>query len=445
MAPLALLTLLRITPVPAAPPGSATRDPVALVGEPAAGPPAAVPIWTEADALAALERGSQSLADARAAAAAARGDLTQAGLLPNPQLSVGAANLPLRANASSNGAGVGRNLVTSAELDQPLELGGKRGKRVARARALLAGAREGVADAMRTASFELRRAFWQGVRARERRALAEQVKQRYAETIRISRARSQSQDISAIDLEKVELEGLRQENDLADAVAAARSAVAELLALVGPAAPPEVEIRGELAAPAVAVDPARLLARARELRPDLRAARSQADAARLGVAAARAEAVPDLTVGVGYTHSLALRAGDNPDALAVTLALPLPLFHRNQGEIAKASAEADRAARAAAALDARVAQEVAAAGARYAAAAEKVARYQAGALQRADRALQVAEKTWRAGDRSLLELLEAERTWIALRGDYLDTLFELREAGLELERAVGGPLEEGAP
>ena len=73
-------------------------------------------------------------------------------------------------------------------------------------------------------------------------------------------------------------------------------------------------------------------------------------------------------------------------------------------------------------------------------AVEKVARYDGGALARADRALAVAEKTWRAGDRSLLELLEAERTWIALRGDYLDTELELREAALELERAVGAPL-----
>jgi cobalt-zinc-cadmium efflux system outer membrane protein len=91
-----------------------------------------------------------------------------------------------------------------------------------------------------------------------------------------------------------------------------------------------------------------------------------------------------------------------------------------------------------------VAREVAAALARYRAAAEKVARYDGGALERADRALQVAEKTWRAGDRSLLEYLEAERTWVELRGDYLDTLFELRQAAFELEKAVGHPLLEDA-
>ena len=42
-----------------------------------------------------------------------------------------------------------------------------------------------------------------------------------------------------------------------------------------------------------------------------------------------------------------------------------------------------------------------------------------------------------------LALLEAERTWIALRQDYLDTLFDLRVALLEVARATGTP-ESGA-
>jgi cobalt-zinc-cadmium efflux system outer membrane protein len=407
-------------------------------------PSPAAPIWTEADALDALARGSPALADARAAEAAARGDLTQAGLVPNPTLSVGAGNLPVRANVtpSGNGNGIASNLVASVGIDQPIELGGKRGRRVAQARSALAAATASRADALRAATFELRRDFWDAVRARERRALAEQVLSRYAETIRITRARYESQDISSIDLEKVELEGAQHENELADAVAAQRSSVAQLLALVGPAAPPTVQVQGDLALAAPALDPERLVARARDARPDLAAARHAAEAARGAVRLAEAQAVPDLTVGASYAHSRAIAAGDNPDTLAFTVAVPLPLFHRNQGDIAHARAEADRAKHAAEALEAQVRQDVLGAHARYAAAAEKVKRYEGGALQRAERALSVAEKTWRAGDRSLLELLEAERTYIELRGDYLDTLFELREARLELERAVAAPLGE---
>jgi cobalt-zinc-cadmium efflux system outer membrane protein len=403
-----------------------------------------VPEWSEPDVLAALERGSQALWDARAAEASARGDLTQAGLVPNPQLSVGASNLPLRSNDSRAGDGPGlrANLVTSLGIEQTLELGGKRGKRVAQARSALAAAEAGGEDARRAARFEVRRAFWDAIRAREKLKLAQAVRARMEESVRVSRARFAAEDVSGTDLEKVELEALAQLNDLADAVATERTALASLLALLGPAAPSAVRLSGDLAAAAGPVDPAQLARRARDLRPDLRAARRQAEAARLAGAVAEAAAVPDLTVALGYLHSRAVLAGDNPDTLALTVSVPLPLFHRNQGEIAKAQAGADRAERTAAALEARVAREVEAAAARYRAAAEKVARYDGGALARADHLLAVAEKTWRAGDRSLLELLEAERTWTALRSDYLDTLFELREARLDLERAVGAPVEE---
>jgi cobalt-zinc-cadmium efflux system outer membrane protein len=410
-------------------------------------PAAAAPVpWTEADALAAFERGSQPLADARAAEAAARGDLAQAGLIPNPTLNLSAGNIPLHANPppTGNGPGWSKNLVTSAELDQQLELGGKRGKRQAQARAALAGAVAGNAEARRTALFELRTAFWHAVRAHLRRLLAEQVTGRSAETLRIGKARLDSEDISRADFEKIELEAMKQQNDLADAVAGERSAVADLLALVGPAAPPDVEVRGDLTLHPPPLDEPLIARRAVEERSDVHAARAQAEAARAAVSLASAQAIPDVTLGIGYTRSNATTVGDNPDSMAVTLSVPLPLFHRNQGEIARASAEAERSERAAAALQARVARDVAAAMARYRAAAEKVARYDGGALLRADRALLVAEKTWRAGDRSLLEYLEAERTWIELRGDYLDTLFELRQAAFELEKAVGHPLLEDA-
>lgn len=410
-------------------------------------PADATPVWTEADALDAWERGGPALVDARAAEASARGDLEQAGLIPNPSLSLSASNIPLRANEtpSGSGSGLANNLVGSIGLDQPIELGGKRSKRVAQARAALEAAAAGSADARRADGYEIRRAFWHAVRARERRALAEQVTRRSGETIRIGKARFDSQDIARTDLEKVELEAMKQQNDLADAVAVERSAVAELLARVGPEAPPAVVVSGDLAQRPLSFEPGRLTVRARERRPDLRAARARADAARGGLALAEAQAIPDVTLGAGYTRSRAVAAGENPATLGVTLSVPLPLFNRNQGEIQKARVEADRAARASAALDARVAQDVAGALARYRAAAEKVERYSDGALQRADRALQTAEKTWRAGDRSLLEYLEAERTWIELRGDYLDTLFELRQAGFELERAVAAPLVEEKP
>ncbi|HEX9051733.1 MAG TPA: TolC family protein, partial [Anaeromyxobacter sp.] len=213
------------------------------------------PVWTEADALAAFRQASPAVAEARSAAAEARGDLSQAGLVPNPSLQLGASNVPLRTNPppTGNGPGLENNLVTSLELDQPIELGGKRGRRIAAARGALDEATLGVDDAVRTAGFDVRRAFWHAVRARDRRALAEQVSGRMAKTVEIMRARFESQDISGLDLDKVELEAAKDENDLADARAEERAAVQDLLALVGPGAPAEVQVAGDLASPAAAL------------------------------------------------------------------------------------------------------------------------------------------------------------------------------------------------
>ena len=404
------------------------------------------PVWTEADALAAFERTSPALAEARAAEEAARADVSQAKLRPNPTLSLGASNVPLETNPPpiGNGPGLGNNLVTSIGIEQPIELGGKRSHRVAVAKGALTGAGLSRADAVRKAKAELKLAFWGAVRARERRILAEQVRARSAETLRIMRARYANQDISALDLDKIELETAQQENEVADAVANERAAVADLLRLVGPGAPAQVEVSGELASRAPPLDVDRLAERARAHRPDLAAARRAAETARLSLSLAQSQAVPDVTVGLGYTRSRAVQSGDNPQTLGVTLSVPIPLFSRNQGEIQKARVEISRTDDAARALEAGVAREVDAAHARYAAAAEKVARYDGGALARAERSLAVAEKTYRSGDRSLLEFLEAERTFIAVRADYLDTMYELRAARLELEQAVGADLTEGA-
>ncbi len=412
-----------------------------IVAAPTAAGPA--PAWTLDDALAAFQQGSPELDEARARAASARADVTQAGLGPNPELSLTVGNVPLVPNlgAGGNGPGLGRNLVTSVGLSQTLELGGKRRKRVASARSRVAGASAGVDDALRLARFEVERAFWAALGARAKRELAEVIHGRYAETARISQARFAADDISGADLDKIVLEGARQENDVADARGAEAVALEELLRLVGPAAPAKVSLQGELEPPpAPAPDPAALLHRAREARPDVRVARERVETAHRELALAEAQAVPDLTLGIGYAHSQAVVAGDNPDTLSFTVGLPLPFRNRNQGEVEKARVELAAAGRALEAASARAGREVREALARLAAAEEKHHRHVGGVLQRSQRALETAEKAYRQGATSLLALLEAQRTFIQLREESLDTLVELRSARLEVERSAGPAL-----
>jgi hypothetical protein len=60
-----------------------------------------------------------------------------------------------------------------------------------------------------------------------------------------------------------------------------------------------------------------------------------------------------------------------------------------------------------------------------------------GMLARAESALRVAERSYKAGAISLLELLEAQRTYLDTRGQYLRAVHDFRQATIDVAHAVG--------
>ena len=58
-------------------------------------------------------------------------------------------------------------------------------------------------------------------------------------------------------------------------------------------------------------------------------------------------------------------------------------------------------------------------------------------LERSEKALQVAERSYRTGASSLLELLEAERTYLETKADYFVARHERRRATYDLLFALG--------
>lgn len=69
---------------------------------------------------------------------------------------------------------------------------------------------------------------------------------------------------------------------------------------------------------------------------------------------------------------------------------------------------------------------------------ERLRLFEGGMLDRAETALKVAERAYQAGAVSLLELLEAQRTNLEVRGEYLETTFQYRQAAIDITHAVGG-------
>src|SRR5437588_6140196 len=223
---------------------------------------------------------------------------------------------------------------------------------------------------------------------------------------------------------------VRAELDLA----VARARVRTLLGR-GPADP--LDIAGDLSAPAAppAPDPARLEQLAYVSRPDLQAlersdARTIADL-RLQEALGKI----DYTVGAEYRRQQGIAGRSN--SLGLFVSAPLPFSNRNQGEIARASAEHDQVERQIAARRAQIAADVGTSFREYAMTKELVESIERDLLKPAASARDISAYTYRAGGTTLLELLDAQRAFNDTMQSYVDARASLRRAASHLNAAVG--------
>lgn len=186
--------------------------------------------------------------------------------------------------------------------------------------------------------------------------------------------------------------------------------------------------------PAVtAIESFAAVARLREQNPDL--ARWTAETARREAALRleRARAIPDVTLTAGYRR---FQETDN-NALVVGASIPLPLFDRNQGNVAAASSRAAAAAEERRAAEARVDSALGEAYRDLVTAHAEASLLDAEAVPRAERAYEAFEEGYRLGKFGVLDVLDAQRTLFAVRTQYLRAVERFHTAAAEVERLVG--------
>ncbi|TMB06359.1 MAG: TolC family protein [Deltaproteobacteria bacterium] len=386
------------------------------------------------EAVVLLRRQSPELLAGALKVRAAQGDVTTARLYPNPTLSFGAGNFPI-GRTNPPGIGAGDTVNEQVGIGQELVLWGKRGERIAAAHGRMAAAGAERADLDRRLAFEVRARFVRTLVAGERLRLARENLTHYRETVRVSRERADAGEISAAEFDKIALEQRGFEHEVADAEVERRQAVAELLPLLGLDVADLVPV-GELRLPAARTDTDTLVSEALRRRPDLTAAEREAEAAEAALRLARAERWPNVTVGVQYTHDEFQVAGNLANSLGANFSLPLPLVNRNQGEIQRAEAEALIARREVQKLRLGIPQEVRTAVTSYTVAGERVRRFEQAFLRQSEDARRAAEVSYREGAISLLEFVEAERTFIQTQRDHLDALLDGYTAAFDVTRAA---------
>lgn len=350
----------------------------------------------------------------------AEGERRQAGLIPNPELSWEVEDTRRETR------------TTTVTLSQPLELGGKRGARIA-----VAGAGQAIAqlDLERQRNglrADVVQAFHTALRAQTALELAQQSQALTERGLRVVQGRVTAGQSSPVEATRAQVQ-LAQAQAQVRRAASQRSVAYQALArLTGsPVARFDRLLATDLS-PGAAPAAEALLARV-EQTAEWRLAAAQVERGEASLGSEKAQRIPDLTVSLGSQYSREDRERVN----VVGLSMPLPLFDRNQGNVLVAARRADQARDLRNAVELRLRSETRSALSQWATAMQEVQAYDRTILPSAQQAVDTATRGFEMGKFAFLDVLDAQRTLIEARGLYLQALASATDARAQVERLYG--------
>jgi cobalt-zinc-cadmium efflux system outer membrane protein len=355
-----------------------------------------------------------------------------ANLRPNPVISWDSQFFPLF-NPSEFSASY---LENQAQFDFGLgylfERGKKRQHRLQAAKDATAVTRSQVSDDERQLIFNVSQQFVTAVLAKSTVEFAQQNLDSFRQTVDISNQRYQAGDMSEGDLLKIKLQLFQFESDMANAqLAKAQALVGLRLQLGYESVPDNYDIDGDLQYQPIKGNVEDLQALALRSRPDLIAAQQGVVAARSQLALAQANGKRDLNASFSYTHTAGISSG------AFFFNIDLPIFDRNQGEIARTryaiteSQEQQTQATQQVLTDVINAYEALRMN-------EKIIQlYQGGYIDQAKESKDISEYSYKRGVASLLDYLDSERTFRTTQLAYRQALAGYMTALEQMREAVG--------
>jgi len=332
------------------------------------------------------------------------------------------------------------------------ERGGKRQRRIDSARLATAGAERDLQDTRRTLISTVRSTFTAALLARGNLRAAEENLKNFQQVEDLNHIRFDKGEIAGGDFLKISLQKLQFQTDVQDANLAYRTARANLRqAIFAPELAQDFEVQGELRTAPLPRTLPDLERQALAARPDLLSAETAVAKAEADVRLAKANAKVDVTASLGWIHtgqSLVddqhvqpfFSFGQSANALGTGISFPLPIFDRNQGEIARTRSEAVRARAAADTVRAQVIDDVETAFVALRTSQERVDLYDTVYLKASHDSREIAEYAYRKGATSILDLLDAERTDRATQLAYRQALADYVTRLAQLQAAVGGEL-----
>jgi cobalt-zinc-cadmium efflux system outer membrane protein len=357
---------------------------------------------------------------------------TSANLRPNPVLSWDAQFLPLFQPSKFSGDYLDNQAQFDMGLGYTFEIGKKRQHRLQAAKDVTAASRSTVADNERLLVFNVSQQFVAALLAQSTVDFTLQDLDSFQKTVDISETRYKAGDMSEGDLLKIKLQMLQFQNDVFSAKLAKVQALASLRQFLGyESAPDNFDVEGDLGYQAVRAGIDDLKALALGTRPDLQAAQRNVTAARSAEILAEANRKRDLGASFNYSHVAATNTG------AFFFNIQLPIFDRNQGEIARTRFVITQNQELASETAQQVLTDVVDAYSALRTSEQIVQLYQGGYVDQARKSRDISEYAYKRGAASLLDYLDSERTYRANQLAYRQALATYMTALEQMRQAVG--------
>jgi cobalt-zinc-cadmium efflux system outer membrane protein len=393
--------------------------------------PASVTISLD-DAIQMAFRHNHNLLAARTTIQQSEAEEITANLRPNPVILSDWQFLPIFQPSQFSADYLDNTAQFDLGISYLFERGKKRQHRLRAARDATAQTRSLVADNERGLAFSVASGFINVELAESTLALAQQDLQSFQNTVEIAQARYKAGDIGEGDLLKIKLQMLQFQTDVSQAKLARVEELSDLRQLLGyESIAPDYDVVGSFDYQPVKGNVDDFQAMALQNRPDLRAAQQGVTAANSLHALQQAIGKRDITGEVNYTHIGYL------NDISLFGQMQMPIFDRNQGEIARAAYAVTQAQEQERFANGQVMTDVRDAFENLRTNDQVVGLYRSGYLDEARESRDISEYAYRHGAASLLDFLDAERSFRATQLAYRQALASYLLALEQLRQAIG--------
>jgi cobalt-zinc-cadmium efflux system outer membrane protein len=353
--------------------------------------------------------------------------LITARLRPNPLLSAGGDHLPLL-NTRFNEENAAGPSEFNLRTDFPWERGGKRRYRVEVAENSRASVELSILNAARNITLDVQRAFVDAWLAKESLSVARQNMASLNQIVEVNQARYKAGDIAELEFIRSRLAAVQFQTTVRQWEFRVRTALIELQTLMGrPRYLDSFDITGGLRMDPKIPSQEELHTLAGQSRPDLRSLERDLARAKSNIQLQLAHAKMDVSLGTEYRRQQGVNGTGN--SLGFFLSIPLPVYDRNQGEIERARQEERQVQLRIRALQSVIGSEVETAYQQLLTSRALLEDIENRMLRQAHIVREITEYSYRRGEATLLEFLDAQRA-------YNDTMQGYSEARAEFARSL---------